>query len=714
MPNRRLRGSDAAVLPRKRRACRFDELGTSATRDGAFAREQTFTYGRILYTLFAHVVNHNYFWLLCRSSGPVVSEPFATQVLPQSLAHAGSARCILSGAGASGLVRIGSIRAKSFRCSTLRLWSVLPEDPFAMKVRAQISRRDLLKYLGSAGIGLAVSPILRSDSQTHSPVTFVDVARSAGITFQHDNAASSEKYLIETMGSGCGWIDYDQNGLLDLYLVNGAATRVYSPKRPLSSALYRNNGDGTFTDVTSKAGVGAEGLFGMGVAVGDYDNDGFPDLFVLGYGRCILYHNNGDGTFTDVTTRAGVENSGRWASSAAWFDYDNDGRLDLVIANYVDWSPERNFYCGDQGPSMRSYCHPDDFRGQPPTLYHNNGDGTFTDVSRHSGLGLKGGNGLGVVTFDYDDDGWQDIFIANDHMPNFLFHNNRDGTFREVGYAAGVAVSADGLFEAGMGTDAADATGSGRMDLTVTHLDMQLARFYQNLGNQTFDDATLRSKIGYATYHMSGFGTRFMDYDNDGARDLFMANGHVLDNIQRYHADTRYAEPKLMFRNNGHGVFENVSDLLGPDFQLPRVSRGAAAADFDNDGDLDILVNNNGQAPQLLRNDGGNSNHWLQILLIGTKSNRDGVGARVKVSAGNLILHDQRKGGMSYQSAQDPRLHFGLGPHSNVDAIEIFWPSGSVTRLASVKSDQIIAVNEDVGIVERPFPRVPATRVAEN
>jgi enediyne biosynthesis protein E4 len=326
---------------------------------------------------------------------------------------------------------------------------------------------------------------------------------------------------------------------------------------------------------------------------------------------------------------------------------------------------------------------------------------------------LKGGNGLGVVTFDYDDDGWQDIFIANDHMPNFLFHNNRDGTFHEVGYTAGVAVSADGLFEAGMGTDAADATGSGRMDLTVTHLDMQLARFYQNLGDQTFDDATLRSKIGYATYHMSGFGTRFMDYDNDGARDLFMANGHVLDNIQRYHADTRYAEPKLMFRNNGHGVFENVSDLLGADFRLPRVSRGAAVADFDNDGDLDILVNNNGQAPQLLRNDGGNSNQWLQILLIGTKSNRDGVGARVKVSAGNLILHDQRKGGMSYQSAQDPRLHFGLGPQSKVDAIEIVWPSGSVTRLVSIKSDQIIAVTEDVGIVERPFPRIPATRVAE-
>jgi hypothetical protein len=581
-----------------------------------------------------------------------------------------------------------------------------------MRVRSQISRRDLLKCLGSAGIGLAVSPIAPFASQPASPVTFLDVARAAGIAFQHDNAASPEKYLIETMGSGCGWIDYDQNGLLDLYLVNGAATRVYSPKRPLSSALYRNNGDGTFTDITGKAGVGAEGLFGMGVAVGDYDNDGFPDLLVLGYGRCILYHNNGDGTFTDVTLRAGVENAGRWASSAAWFDYDNDGRLDLVIANYVDWSPERNFYCGDQGPGMRSYCHPDDFRGQPPTLYHNNGDGTFTDVSKPSGIGIKGGNGLGVVTFDYDNDGWQDIFIANDHMPNFLFHNNRDGTFREVGYAAGVAVSADGLFEAGMGTDAADATGSGRMDLTVTHLDMQLARFYQNLGDQTFDDATLRSKIGYATYHMSGFGTRFMDYDNDGARDLFMANGHVLDNIARYHADTQYAETKLMFRNNGRGIFENVSDLLGPDFQLPRVSRGAAVADFDNDGDLDILVNNNGQAPQLLRNDGGNTNHWLGLLLIGTKSNRDGVGARVKLSAGDLMLYDQRKGGMSYQSAQDPRLHFGLGPRSNVAAIEILWPSGNVTKLTNLKSDQIIAIKEGVGVVERPFPRVPATRVA--
>lgn len=566
-----------------------------------------------------------------------------------------------------------------------------------------VSRRDLLRFLGISCASARLSWPLPS-----SPVTFVDVTHSAGISFVHDNAASPEKYLIETMGAGCAWIDYDQDGLLDLYLVNSAATKLYTPKHPLRSALYHNNGDGTFTDVTDRAGVGAEGLFGMGVAVGDFNNDGFPDLFVLGYGRCILYRNNGDGTFTDVTAKSGVENRGRWASSAAWFDYDNDGRLDLVIANYLDWSPEKNFYCGDRGPGMRSYCHPDDYFGQPPTLFHNEGDGTFADVSKSSGVGAKATNGLGVVTFDYDNDGWQDIFIANDSMPNSLFHNNRDGTFREVAYPAGVAVSSDGQSEAGMGVDAADLSGNGRLDLIVTHLDQQLARLYRNMGDQGFDDATLRSKIGYATYHLSGFGTRFFDYDNDGARDLFIANGHVLDNIQLYNSDVRYAEPKLMFRNIGKGIFENASDRLGPDLRLPRVSRGVAVGDFDNDGDLDILINNNGQAPQLLRNDGGNSNHWLEIFLIGVKSNRDGVGARVKVTAGDLIQYDQKKGGMSYQSAQDPRLHFGLGTRTNIDSIEIIWPSEIVTRLANLKSDQIITVKEGLGLIDRPFPRFEA------
>lgn len=541
---------------------------------------------------------------------------------------------------------------------------------------------------------------------TNLAVQYTDITAAAGIRFRHDNAASSEKYLIETMGSGCGWIDYDQNGLMDLYLVNGAATSAYKPKARLGSALYRNNGDGTFTDVTEKAGVSAEGLFGMGVAVGDYDNDDFPDLFVLGYGRCILYRNNGDGTFTDVTAQAGVANVGRWASSAAWFDYDHDGRLDLVIANYVDWTPQGNFYCGSRGPGLRSYCHPDDYHGQAPTLFHNNGDGTFTDVSKASGLAAKPANGLGVVTFDYDNDGWDDIFIANDSMPNSLFHNRGDGTFSELAYEAGVAVGSDGAPEAGMGVDAADMTGDGRMDLIVTHLDLQLARFYKNLGDGSFDDATYRSKISYDTFRLSGFGTRFLDYDNDERRDLFIANGHVLDNIDRYHPGTRYAEPKLMFRNLGNGCFQNVSSQLGADFLSPAVSRGAAVGDFDNDGNLDILVSNNGGPPQLLRNDGGNANHWLQIFLIGTRSNRDGVGARIRIWAGDLALCDQRKGGMSYQSAQDPRLHFGLGNRKTVDAVEVHWPSGEVTRVGELAADQVVCIKERVGIVHRNFPRV--------
>ena len=578
-----------------------------------------------------------------------------------------------------------------------------------MTSRPRISRRELLASLAGtlalpyAARGLASAFPLSAPSPK---IQFVDVARQSGINFLHDNAASPQKYLIETMGAGCGWIDYDQDGLLDLYLVNSAPTRVYTPKRPLRSALYHNNGDGTFTDVTEEAGVGAEGLFGMGVAVGDYDNDGFPDLLVLGHGRCTLYHNNGNGTFTEVTKQAGVANEGRWASSAAWFDYNNDGRLDLVIANYVDWSPETNYYCGDHGPGLRSYCHPDDYHGELPTLYRNNGDGTFTDVSEISGVGAKPGNGLGVVTFDYDGDGWQDILIANDSMANFLFHNNRDGTFREVGYESGIAVSMDGAAEAGMGVDAADTTGSGRMDVVIAHLDMQLARFYRNMGDGTFEDATMQSKIGYATYHLSEFGAAFMDFDNDGARDIFMACGNVLDNIARYHAGVQFAEPKVMFRNLGNGTFENVSDHLGDDFRLRRVSRGAAVGDFDNDGDLDILISNNGQYAQLLRNDGGNQNHWLSILLEGTKSNRDAVGARVKVIAGDLVSYDERRGGTSYQSARDPRLHFGLGSRSRIDSVEVKWPSGAITKIGKLDADRFVAIKEGEGVIERPFPRV--------
>ncbi len=541
-------------------------------------------------------------------------------------------------------------------------------------------------------VSFSLFPSLITESA--NSIVFRDIAKSAGINFIHDNAATAEKYLIETMGSGCGWIDYNADGLLDFYLVNSATTRIYKSKRPLRGALYRNNGDRTFTDVTEKAGVGAEGLFGMGLAVGDYDNDGFSDLMLLGYDRSILYHNNRNGTFSDVTNRAGVSNSGKWASSAAWFDYDNDGRLDLAIANYVVWSPDNNIWCGEEKPGYRGYCHPNKFKGQKPTLYHNNGDGTFTDVTETSKIGLSASSGLGIVTFDFDHDGWQDIFIANDANPNFLFRNNRDGTFSEIALMAGIAVSDNGKAEAGMGTDAADIDGNGWLDVFITHLDLEHARLYRNLGDGSFEDATFTAKLGYATFRYSGFGTCFVDYDNDGARDIFMANGHILDNIELYHSETRYAEPKLLYRNNGRGLFENMSDKLGPDLQLPRVSRGSAVADFDNDGDLDILVSNNGQEPQLLLNEGGNGNHWLELALVGARSNRDGVGARVKMVAGDLVLHDQRRGGRSYQSAHDGRLHFGLGSRNKVDSIEIRWPSGMVETLKDIGIDQVITIKE--------------------
>jgi len=546
---------------------------------------------------------------------------------------------------------------------------------------------------------------IESKDTAASGIVFRDIAKSAGIDFVHDNARTEDKYLIETMGAGCGWIDYDADGLVDLYLVNSAATRVYKPGTNLRSALFRNNGDGTFTNVTEKSGVGAEGLFGMGIAVGDYDNDGFSDLMVLGYGRSILYRNKRDGTFSDVTAQAGVSNKGRWGSSAAWFDYDNDGKLDLAIANYVDWSPDNNIWCGEQKPGYRGYCHPNKFQGQKPTLYHNNGDGTFTDATTSSRLGLKASSGLGIVTFDFDNDGWQDIFIANDANPNFLFRNNHDGTFTEMALLAGIALSDNGKAEAGMGTDAADMNGDDRLDVFITHLDLEHARLYRNLGDGSFEDATFAAKLGYATFRYSGFGTCFIDYDNDGARDIFMANGHILDNVELFHAETRYAEPKLVYRNNGRGLFENMSDRLGADLALPRVSRAAAAADLDNDGDLDILVSNNGQQPQLLLNEGGNANHWLELSLVGTRSNRDGVGARVKVTSGNLISYDQRKGGRSYQSAHDGRLHFGLGSRSKIDSLEIRWPSGVVETLRNLEADRTITIKESAGITPSRNPR---------
>ena len=540
------------------------------------------------------------------------------------------------------------------------------------------------------------------------PVHYTNVARAAGLDFKQDSTGTEEKYYLETMGTGVGWIDYDQDGLLDLYLVQSAATDLYKPLRPLRSALYRNNGDGTFTDVTEKAGVGAAGLYGQGVAVGDIDNDGFPDLYVTGYGRANLFHNNGDGTFTDVTAKAGVADLGGWSTSAGWFDYDKDGYLDLLVCNYIEWTPKNNIWCGEHRPGYRAYCHPDNYRGQRLKLYHNNHDGTFTDVSEKSGVGIPEAKGMGVVLADFNNDGWTDIAVANDTWPNFLLLNNHDGTFRDISFSSGVAASEDGKFEAGMGIDAADVDGDGYLDLYVTHLDFELNRLYHNNHDETFDDATNSSGIGNKANSLSGVATKFLDYDNDGWPDICQLNGAMVDNVKLYHSEVSYEEPLLMFRNLGQGKFEKVSEQLGADFIHPVAGRGLAVADFDNDGDVDLAVNSRGDFPELLRNDGGNANHWLEVKLIGTKSNRDGVGAVLKLTSEGITHIEQAKGGMSYMSAQDPRIHFGLGRRKTIESLEITWPSGAVDKLTSVPIDQIIAVKEGTGIVPRKFPRVPS------
>jgi hypothetical protein len=538
------------------------------------------------------------------------------------------------------------------------------------------------------------------------PVRFTDVRQAAGITFKQDATMSEDKNYIETMGNGLGWIDYDQDGLMDLYFVQSAAAEWYKPPHPLRSALYHNNGDGTFTDVTEKAGVGAEGLYGQGVAVGDYDNDGYPDMLVTGYGHTILYHNNGDGTFTDVTAKAGVGDEGNWSASAGWFDYDKDGYLDLLICNYLQWTPQTNLWCGEHKPGYRAYCHPDNYRGERLKLYHNNHDGTFTDVSDASGVGKPEAKGLGVVLADFNNDSWPDIMVANDTWPNFLFLNNHDGTFRDVSFTSGVAASEDGKYEAGMGTDAADIDGDGWLDIYVTHLDFELNRLYHNNHDETFDDITFSSGLGNKSIFLSGVSARMIDYDNDGWVDIFQANGSMLDNIHLYHSEVAWEEPKLMSRNLGEGKFEKVSNQLGPDFIKPTAGRGSAVSDFDNDGDLDIAISNSNDYPQLLRNDGGNANHWLEIMLVGTKSNRDGRGAALKLVSEGFVEYRQAQGGMSYMSAQDPRIHFGIGQRKTIESLEIAWPSGIVDKLTNVPIDQIITVKEGVGIVPRNFPKI--------
>ena len=560
--------------------------------------------------------------------------------------------------------------------------------------------------LVARAVVMAETPQAPKQKDGPNPVRFTDIRKSAGITFVQDSTQTEEKYYLETMGTGVAWIDYDQDGLMDLFLVQSAATDIYTPPHPLRCALYHNNGDGTFTDVTEKAGVAGAGHYGQGVAVGDFDNDGYPDLYVTGYGSAILYHNNGDGTFTDVSSKAQVADQGQWSASAGWFDYDKDGYLDLLVTNYIDWSPKNNIWCGERRPGYRSYCHPGNYQGQKTKLFHNNHDGTFTDVSDRSGVGKPESKGMGLVLADFNNDGWPDIAIANDSWPNFLFLNKHDGTFEDASFVSGIAASEEGRYEAGMGIDAADVDRDGWLDVYITHLDFELNRLYHNNHNGTFDDYTYRSGIGNKFILLSGVSMKFLDFDNDGWPDILQANGAMVDNVELYHSEVTYKEPLLMLRNAGKGQFEKVSESLGPDFMRPIAGRGLATADFDNDGDIDIAVNVRGDYPMLLRNDGGNRNHWLEVFLIGTQSNRDGIGSSLKLLSEGFLEVEQAKGGSSYMSASDPRIHFGLGKRTRIDSLEVSWPSGHVDRLTNVPVDQIIAVKEGTGIVARAFPKV--------
>jgi enediyne biosynthesis protein E4 len=560
------------------------------------------------------------------------------------------------------------------------------------------------------GLLVAVSAILliekrgaRAAADAPAPaIQFRDVTQQAGIHFVHNNGAFGKKYLPETMGPGVAFIDYDNDGWPDIFLVNGMDWPGHGQKHS-TPKLYHNNHDGTFTDVTRRAGLDIE-MFGMGVAVGDYDNDGYDDLFVTAYGQNHLFHNNGNGTFTDVTQKAGLQGPKEFSTSAAWVDYDKDGHLDLVVGNYVQWTPETDLYCTLDGKS-KSYCTPESYKGTAVRLWHNRGNGTFEDVTQKAGLGDATSKTLGIAVLDYDNDGWPDLLFSNDLQPNKLYRNNGNGTFTEKAVVAGVAFSEEGVARAGMGVDAADYDHSGYASVLITNFSNQMIALYHNEGKGLFVDEAPRSEIGHASLLTLGFGCFFFDYDLDGWLDVLVANGHVDDDIQKVQANVKYAMPPHLFRNVGKGKFEEVTKSLGAAFAAPRVGRGAAYADINNDGRLDLLLSTNGGPVYLFRNDalGGAaaSNRSLRIKLIGTKSNRDGIGAVVKLTAGGETQTEMLRSGSSYLSASELVLTFGLGQHDKAEAIEIRWPSGEVDRLSGVPAGATISVTEGKGITAR-------------
>ncbi len=555
----------------------------------------------------------------------------------------------------------------------------------------------LVLALACVALGLAPTTLLQASNK---PVTYVDVTAKTGIRFKDSNSPTSEKYLIETMTGGVALLDYDNDGYLDIFVVNGARihagqsdTEVPDKSSPeYWNRLYHNNHDGTFTDVTEKAGVRGTG-YGMGVAVADYDNDGFADLFVTNFGSAILYHNNRNGTFTDVTAKAGVKTTG-WMSSAGFFDYDNDGKPDLFICRYLDWNFSKNVYCGSREAGGRSYCHPDNFKPISNYLFHNNGDGTFTDVSVKSHIAASPGKGLGVAFADFNNDGRMDISVANDSFPQFLFLNNGDGTFTENGVAAGVAFTDDGKTFAGMGTDAADVDDDGKPDIVTTALSNETYGYFHNSGNGMFDYDTNVSRLGEMTRLYGGWGMRILDYDNDGYKDLFFANSHVMDNIERTQPHIEYMEPLLLLRQVNR-KFVNVSAQSGTVFSEKWASRGAAFGDIDNDGDIDVVVVTCGGALYVLRNEGGNQNGWIGLDLRGTRSNRDGIGAKVKlISDSGKVQYGMVTTTGSYQSAQDKRLYFGVGEERSIQRIQIAWPSGTKQVIEKPPLGKILPVTE--------------------
>jgi len=571
----------------------------------------------------------------------------------------------------------------------------------------KFTRRALIRASGLAMSVFWRTPILarillpqirpRNSSDATGNVLFEQVRPSAsGITWAHVNGRSPGYFLPETTGAGCAFLDYDNDGWMDLYLVNSGRCDFFDPKPPLRNALYRNNRDGTFTDVTEKAGVSGGG-YGMGAAVGDYNGDGFPDLYVTQYGRSILYRNNGDGTFTDVTEKAGVAAPG-WASSAVWLDYDNDGKLDLFVCRFVDFDKSKNKFCGNEQTGDRYYCIP---RVYPPAkswLFKNNGDGTFQDVSAESGIAEVLGKAWGVVATDVNNDGWMDLFVANDTVPNFLFVNH-NGKFEEAGVGAGIAYSQEGRARSGMGVDSADFDQDGWQDLFVANVDQEMYSLYHNNRDLTFDDVAGPLGIGRATRLMSGWGIKFFDYDNDGNIDLFMANGHPDDRIEEHTSHVTYREPLLLYHNNGK-ILENVSATAGPVFNESFAARGLAIGDFNNDGAVDVLIGVNNGAPVLLKNLAAKGNHWLGLRLIGEKANPDAIGAIITWQAGDLKRRRLKIGGGSYLSSHDPREVLGIGPRNKIDKLEIRWPkpSNRVDVFTELPIDRYIRIVEGVGV----------------